>query len=47
MSSRHSCRAWVIRWEWEGDRAAVEQRVAAVLPSRTSPERVRQIMEVL
>lgn len=40
-------KAWIIRWEWSGPHAAVEQPVAAILPSRWRSERVRAIVEAL
>lgn len=40
-------RAWVIRWEWAGDHAAVEQPIAAILPWQTGVKQVSRIVEAL
>ncbi len=42
-------RAWLVTWEWASDRAPVEDkdRIAAVLNSRLSAERVKEIVEIL
>jgi hypothetical protein len=40
-------KAWLVRWEWAGNHAAVEQPVAAILSPRLGPERVRQAVELL
>ena len=42
-------RAWLVTWEWAIARAPVEDkvRIAAVLNSRLSAERVREIVEIL
>lgn len=40
-------KAWVVRWEWAGVHAAVEQPIAAVLRPQTGAEQVRRIVEVL
>ena len=39
--------AWLITWEWQGDRARVEQPVVTFLNPRWSGERVRRLVEVL
>jgi hypothetical protein len=46
MKQRGYC-AWLVTWEWSGDHAAVKDKVAEILNPRTSPERVRQIVELL
>ena len=38
---------WVIKWEWTGDHAKVENKIAAVLRWRLSSKIVREIVEVL
>jgi hypothetical protein len=45
-SSRRTI-AWVVRWDWAGDHAAVEGRVAAVLAPQLGPETVRRVVESL
>lgn len=37
--------AWLIKWNWIGDHAAVEQPVVAVLSARTPAETVRRYIE--
>ena len=39
--------AWVVRWEWAGDHAKVDQPVAAILSPQLGPETVRRLVEVL
>jgi hypothetical protein len=40
-------KAWLVRWEWAGKHAAVEQPVVAILSPRLSGQRVRQTVEML
>ncbi|MDK3075482.1 hypothetical protein QO034_20615 [Sedimentitalea sp. JM2-8] len=40
-------KAWVIRWSWIGDHAAVAQPIVAVLSARTSPDAVKKQIELL
>jgi hypothetical protein len=40
-------RAWVIRWEWSGRHAAVEQPVAAVLTPQLGGRNLLRIVEAL
>jgi hypothetical protein len=47
MATPKWTRAWVIRWEWMGDHAAVDQSVAAILRRQTGAEQVRRIVEML
>jgi hypothetical protein len=49
MSSRkpRKVRAWLVTWEWCGDHAKRDDRVAAIYDSRLSPERVRGLVEML
>lgn len=42
-----SMKAWLVTWEWCGDHAQVEDNIAAVLNSRLSGKRVREIVELL
>jgi hypothetical protein len=39
--------AWLITWEWIGNHAEVENKVAAVLRWRLHPKIVREIVEAL
>jgi hypothetical protein len=47
MTRSRAVKAWVVRWEWSGDHAAVEQPVAAVLRPQTSGDQVLRIVEIL
>jgi hypothetical protein len=38
---------WLVTWEWAGDHAEPEERVAAILNRRVPAERVREIVELL
>ncbi len=40
-------KAWLITWEWLGDHAAVEDRIAAILQPRLSQRIVGEIVECL
>ena len=40
-------KAWLVTWEWCGDHAKVEDNIAAILNSRLSGKRVREIVELL
>jgi hypothetical protein len=40
-------RAWVIQWGWAGDHAAVSEPFIAVLSSRTSAKKVRDLVQLL
>lgn len=40
-------KAWLLLWEWIGDHAAVEDRIAAILRPRLSPRVVGEIVEYL
>ncbi len=44
---RGARRAWVVRWDWSGTHAAVDQPVAAVLPPQIGADRVLRIVETL
>lgn len=39
--------AWLITWEWSGEHARMDKKVAAVLRWRLSPKIVREIVEAL
>src|SRR5689334_17955929 len=47
MKKRKGLSAWLVTWEWSGDHAKRRDKVAEILDPRTSPERVRQIVELL
>src|SRR5512133_2650806 len=40
-------KAWLLTWEWTGDHAAVEDRLAAILRPRLSQQIVGEIVESL
>ena len=40
-------KAWIIRWNWVGDHAAVDRPTVAVLSARTSAETVKKYVEFL
>lgn len=40
-------KAWIIKWNWIGEHAAVERPVVAILSARTSPNEVRKCVEFL
>ena len=39
--------AWLVTWEWAGDHAAVERRIAAILNAHWSGARVREHVELI
>jgi len=39
--------AWLITWEWSGEHARIDKKVAEVLKWRLSPKIVREIVEAL
>lgn len=45
--AKKAIRAWIIRWEWAGSHAAVEQPVAAVLPPQIGARNLLRIIETL
>jgi hypothetical protein len=47
MTTHKGTKAWVVRWDWQGDRTAVDQPVAAILRPQTSADQVRRIVEIL
>ena len=40
-------RAWLVTWEWMSESGEVADRIATILPSQWSPDRVRDIVEQL
>lgn len=40
-------KAWIIKWSWIGDHAAVEKPLVAVLSARTSADTVKKHVELL
>ena len=40
-------KAWLVTWEWSGDHAQREQKVAAVFRPQLSGKRVRELVECL
>ena len=47
LMAENAVRAWVIRWEWSGRHAAVEQPVAAVLRPQLGGRNLLRIVEAL
>lgn len=47
MAQPKGRKAWLVRWEWAGGHAAVEQPVAAILSPRLRGEQVRRAVEML
>jgi hypothetical protein len=47
MAVRQGRKAWLVRWEWAGNHAAVEQPVAAILSPRLGGEQVLRAVEML
>jgi len=39
--------AWLVTWEWVGDHARMENKIAAILNYRLSPERAGEIVELI
>jgi hypothetical protein len=46
MSTR-GAKAWLVTWEWCGEHAKRDEKVAAVFDSRVSPGRIREYVELL
>ncbi len=44
-TSQGRYKAWVMRWEWAGEHAAVDDPIIAILRPQTSVERVRRFVE--
>jgi len=47
MKTHKGLSAWLVTWEWCGDHAKPEGKIAEILSPRLSPERVREIVELL
>jgi hypothetical protein len=45
--STKGIRAWLVTWEWVGDHAKPERKVAAIFNPHWSPDRVRQYVEFI
>lgn len=41
----HNQKAWLLTWEWTGDHAAVEDKIAGILRPRLSHKKVGNILE--
>jgi hypothetical protein len=39
--------AWLVTWEWAGDHARREDKIAAILSRRLTPERITEIVEMI
>jgi len=39
--------AWLITWEWAGDHARREDRIAGILSSRLTAEQIKEIVETI
>src|SRR5206468_1342768 len=46
-AQRYGITAWLVTWEHDGDHAVPPSRIAAILSSRWSPERVRDEVELI
>ena len=47
MKKRKGVKAWLITWEWSGHHAEQQDKVVEILDPRISPERVREIVELI
>jgi hypothetical protein len=47
MAPSRAIKAWVIRWGWSGDHAAVERPVAAILDPRLGTAHMVRVVEAL
>ena len=47
MTAGQGRKAWLVRWEWAGAHAAVEQPVAAILSPRLGGEGIKRAVETL
>ena len=45
MAGKEGSKAWIIRWEWDGDHAAVKDRFIVALPSRLGGKSIRTFVE--
>lgn len=46
MRKQRGVSAWLVTWEWIGEHAKCERKVAEILDPRFSPEKVREIVEL-
>ena len=44
---KYKQKAWLLTWEWAGQHAAVEDRIAGILRPRLSQEKVGEIVETI
>lgn len=44
---KYKQKAWLLIWEWIGDHAAVEDRIAGILLPRLSSEKITEIVEYI
>jgi hypothetical protein len=47
MATNRGIKAWLVTWEHIGEHLRPEQRIAAIINSRRSADRVREIVELL
>ena len=47
MKKHKGLKAWLVTWEWIGEHAKREDKVAEILDPRISADRVREIVELL
>jgi hypothetical protein len=47
MAKPRSHKAWLVRWEWAGNHAAIKQPIAAILSPRLGGEQIRRAVEML
>ena len=40
-------KAWLVRWEWAGAHAEVDQPIAAILPCRWGADSIKRVVEAL
>jgi hypothetical protein len=45
--SRKGITAWLVTWQWVGDHAKPERKIAAILNPHWSPDRVREYVEFM
>ena len=46
-SKRRGLKAWLVTWEWTGDHAKPQNKIADIFDPRLPPEKVRQLVELL
>jgi hypothetical protein len=47
MRKKKGCVAWLVTWEWSGDHAKVDNKVAAILNRRWSAKKVAEYVEFI